>query len=588
MKSEAVKPSVTISKIKFSGGDEIHLKENEKVIIVGPNNSGKSQSLRDIYQICKNGPSNSNIAVVDIEISKTGYKDQLLKFLENNAELNERKYIYQDWKIHELNINLWDQKYLLNDLTDGFVRKITATNRLNICEQQASIKPNEQKTKPQHILYDNDEKMSMISGLFKDAFGKDLMFEFRGGSVLPIHVGNIPDRNVYVDRASTAYSEEVRKNPLLDKQGDGMKSYAGILFEALVSQRDITLIDEPEAFLHPPQMRRLGKVLASEVERQLFVATHSSDILRGFLEGTRGNIRILRIHRDGDKNRVFEASLDALKDLWEKPILRYSNALDGIFHEQTIICEDNSDCRLINAIADHAAEKSNETWQDTAYVPAGGKHQIHYVARVLRQIGVPVKAIFDIDFLSEKSLVKETVEAFGGNWQELQTDWERVDNVVKKEFSSKSPKEIRDEIYAILKDSNENELPKRDIINAMKKGNSWNTLKRLGQNALPRGQAQTQFNQLKKKLEEIGIFIVYVGEIENFFRDIGGHGPKYVTKLLSDIKPDDDRLEELRNFVKAVHYGNHAILPSNSYSTIGANSPINESASSLCPEKSPA
>jgi len=55
------------------------------------------------------------------------------------------------------------------------------------------------------------------------------------------------------------------------------------LFEIVVSERDITLLDEPEAFLHPPQMRRLSETLSSEVKGQLIVATHSSDILRGFL-----------------------------------------------------------------------------------------------------------------------------------------------------------------------------------------------------------------------------------------------------------------------------------------------------------------
>lgn len=53
----------------------------------------------------------------------------------------------------------------------------------------------------------------------------------------------------FVDRVSNAYVNAVREKPLLDKQGDGMKSYAGILFEAIVADLDITLIDEPEAFL---------------------------------------------------------------------------------------------------------------------------------------------------------------------------------------------------------------------------------------------------------------------------------------------------------------------------------------------------
>lgn len=205
-----------------------------------------------------------------------------------------------------------------------------------------------------------------------------------------------------------------------------MKSYAGILFESIVSDLDITLIDEPEAFLHPPQMRRLGETLASEVNGQLFGATHSSDILRSFLEGTQGGVHILRISRDGDVNVVMEASRVTIKGLWEKPELRYSNALEGIFHEQTIICEDDSDCRLINSVADHLDSNSPNQWLDTAYVPTGGKHGVAKVADVLRKVGVPVKAVFDIDFLSEQSLVKSTTFAFGGDWDEICPLWNLI------------------------------------------------------------------------------------------------------------------------------------------------------------------
>ena len=314
--------------------------------------------------------------------------------------------------MHEAHILHWNQSYLKGQLLQGFIKNIAANDRLSISEQQSSISPGDQKSKPQHVLYDDESLMTKISGLFKRAFSKELMFDFRGGNKLPIHVGNLPNIEGSIDRVSDAYVKAVRENPLLNNQGDGMKSYAGILFETIVSDLAITLIDEPEAFLHPPQMRKLGETLASEVNGQLFVATHSSDILRGFLEGTQGDVRILRISRDHNSNLVMEASGETIKELWEKPELRYSNALEGIFHEQTIICEDDSDCRLINSIADHLDANSQDQWLDTAYIPTGGKHGVPKVADVLRKIGVPIKAVFDIDFLSEQLLVKNTVEAF--------------------------------------------------------------------------------------------------------------------------------------------------------------------------------
>lgn len=557
------KPSATISKISFSGGDTFQLNPNEKIIIVGPNNSGKSQSLCEIMAITQNGAQERTVVVTELEIEKNGSSSELQQFLEENAVFVNSHYRFNNWEVHRGHTQFWDHNYLINGLAAGYIKNIAANDRLTICNQQKSISPGDQKSKPQHILYDDEALMNKISLLFKRAFGKDIMFDYRGGSHLPIHVGVNPIVDGVVDRVGDTYVQSVRSNPLLDQQGDGMKSYAGILFEAIVADLDITLIDEPEAFLHPPQMRRLGETLSSEVRGQLVVATHSSDILRGFLEGTRGNVRILRIQRDNDKNVVSEASNETVKSLWDKPELRYSNALEGIFHEQTIICEDDSDCRLINSIGDHLELSSNEQWLDTAYIPTGGKHGIPKIAKTLREIGVPVKAVFDIDFLSESSLVKTSVEAFGGCWADIEPLWRRVDAAVRGGNKPKSIPEMKGDITKIINNSGDNELPKGDIIEAMKQGKPWSIVKRFGFRGIPSGDAQADYDLLKISLEDIGIYLVPVGEIENFCPQIGSHGPKFITKLLSNIPLGDPQLNDLRSFVDTVHKGKHCNLERN-------------------------
>ncbi len=558
-----IKPTASISELLFSGGHSFQINENEKVILVGPNNSGKSQSLREIVSICQDGKIDRTLVIKGLNVSKKGSAQDLKNFLDTEADYIGISYRYKNWQIHEGHINKWGQNYLTGNILHGYIKNIAANDRLSICEQQTSISQGDQKSKPQHVLYDDEALMTKISTLFKRAFAKELMFDFRGGSKLPIHVGTLPSITGLIDRVSDSYVKAVRENPLLDKQGDGMKSYAGILLETIVSDLDITLLDEPEAFLHPPQMRRLGETLASEVKGQLFVSTHSSDILRGFLEGTQGDIRILRISRENDLNIVREASGETIKELWQKPELRYSNALEGIFHEQTIICEDDSDCRLINSIADHLDINSTDQWLDTAYVPTGGKHGVSKIAGVLRRIGVPIKAVFDIDFLSEQSLVKTTVEAFGADWEEFNTLWSRVDSAVRSGNKAKTKKEIKEDIIDIIDKSNDDELPKGDISEALKQGKAWHLVKRFGEMGIPNGNAKDDYKSLRDKLEDIGIYLIPVGEIENFCPNVGSHGPKFVTKLLSTVSLDDSRLEGLRTFVNKVHKGQHAPLTEN-------------------------
>ncbi|MGY6626897.1 MAG: ATP-dependent nuclease [Oceanicaulis sp.] len=551
-----LKPTATIESLTFSSGERIEIGPSEKIIVVGPNNSGKSQLLRDIRAACEcpDRTRLKGIVLKDIKLAKSGSAEDLKAFLDKEAALYDNTYRYKNWRMHIGSYQQYKEEFL-HTISDAFIKNISANERLSICNPQNSISPDQQKTAPQHVLYDDEKLMLKISNLFESAFNNELMFDFRGGSTLPIHVGKRPVGPDMIDRVGDAYVDAVRSNPLLHKQGDGMKSYAGLLFDAVVLDLDMTLIDEPEAFLHPPQMRKLGQTLASEVKGQLFIATHSSDILRGFLEGTKGDVRIIRIERRGNTNHIHEASPVTIKTLWEKPELRYSNALESIFHEQAIICEDDSDCRLFNSVGDHVAGAHPEAWGDTAYIPTGGKHAVPSIASALRDIGVPLKAVLDIDFLADKDLGRRTVEAFGGDWTEIELHWDRLDAAVRAGIKPKSAKDIKEEIRAIIDKAATDELPKSDIQKALRGGSEWAYVKRFGQSAIPKGDAQRHFQETVTALQQIGIYVICEGEVESFCPEIGSHGPKYVTSLLSSIPLNDPRLTALRTFTEKLHSG---------------------------------
>lgn len=553
-----VKPRVYISQLAFNCEKNLELNENEKIIIVGPNNSGKSQVLRDIITLASRTKGITHPVLRDVTIHKSLDGTNFIEYLEENFEYVHPNYYIGANKLHTTHASSWDGEYLNGGLTSIFIKNITAKGRLEICEVQTSIGPNEAKSKPQHILYDDDELMKKISSLFKKAFGKELFFDFKGGNKIPIHIGTAPIGEEFNDRQNNNYRDEVRKQPLLDAQGDGVKGFAGILFETLTYDHSVILLDEPEAFLHPPQMRRLGHTLASESQAQMIVATHSSDIMRGFLEGTKGNVRIIRIHRDNDINVIHEADSEAINELWSKPNLKFSNALDGIFHEQVIICEDDSDCKLYNYTADFLESQDDAQWLDTAYIPSGGKSAIAGIASVLRKIGVPTKGIFDIDFLSDEKLLTDTVIAFGGQTEEIIKIWKEIDANVRNGLKPKTINEINIEIIDICQKSRTDELQKSKIIETMKKGKAWNIVKQMGERGIPGGDTLKNYNTLIGLLSDIGIYIVPVGEIENFNREISGHGPKYVNQVLTEHSLTDEKFTDLKTFVKKFHRGEHS------------------------------
>ncbi len=84
---------------------------------------------------------------------------------------------------------------------------------------------------------------------------------------------------------------------LISELSDGVQAYTGLVAAVMSLPHRILLIDEPEAFLHPPLAKRLGRDLAdlaTERDASLVVATHSADFLMGCLEAN-PNVVIVRL-----------------------------------------------------------------------------------------------------------------------------------------------------------------------------------------------------------------------------------------------------------------------------------------------------
>ncbi len=162
------------------------------------------------------------------------------------------------------------------------------------------------------------------------------------------------------------YKRRLQQLPMLHEQGDGMRSFAGILLYLLLPNYSCFIIDEPESFLHPPQARILGQIFSEALsdDKQAFISTHSQDFLKGLINSYSSRVKIVRVTRNGDINMIKVLDNEKLSSIWKDSLLRYSNIVDSVFHESTIVCESDSDCRLYSIILDHiktGEEKPNST-----------------------------------------------------------------------------------------------------------------------------------------------------------------------------------------------------------------------------------
>ena len=561
-------PTVWISSLTFNDGTTLNLNAGDVVVIVGPNNSGKSATLRAIRQRVEN-PMEPTPVVAGLQLGQTGTVEDVLAWLalvaRKNPDVSLSNPMFQAYgqTVHESEARQYwtpSTPRALYSFARFFCHLLTAQERLNAANPPQAIALTQQApTHPIHYLQYDDQLEKKLSERFRKAFGVDLIVHRNAGNQVPLYVGPRPVSEAGEDRISRSYLDRLERLPQLHTQGDGMRSFAGVLLNTFVGTESILLIDEPEAFLHPPQARLLGRMLAADkpAHRQLFVATHSGDVLRGLLDGNRGNVRVVRIRREGDVNPVKELEPSEVSRLWTDPLLRASNILDGVFHERVVVTEADGDARFFSAVSDalYDGPRAHERKPDVMFTHVNGKSRLDLVVRSLRALDVPVRAVADFDVLNGDDPLAKLVRAAGGGWDSLRPRVNVVKSAVDQTRPPKTAAEVKAEIEGILSGVSTAAFPKgvKSRIEAVLRDTSpLATAKRGGRSSLPGGDAIKAYDSLTAELRSIGIFVVDVGELERFDPSVAGHGPDWVNEVLAKDLGADPAFHAAREFVGAL------------------------------------
>ena len=554
--------SFTFASITFSDGTTVELGTTDVVVFVGPNNSGKSLALRDLEA---NIGGNQETAVVkSVKPNIIGTQEDFGVFINKHTQvkiegLNKfySGYNFSWSRSHPK--NYWPTR--IEKLRSLICLRIPTETRISASDPAASIDFLENPiSHPIHLLYEDDQLEEKISKYFRSAFGEDLILFRSGGSKIPLFVGDTPPLHSEEDRISRTYVERVRASTVpLHEQGDGMRSFASVILHVLAAiTPSVLLLDEPEAFLHPPQARLLGEIIAKEKSSraQLFVATHSPDVLQGLINVAPEHLHVLRIQRDGNVNRVKELDKERVKQISVDPLMKYSSVMSGVFHERVIICESDADCMFYSSILD-IPEVHGERQPDVLFVHGNGKDRMAKLAKTLVDLDVPVDVVADIDILRVDDVFKRIIVALGGDWCRIQPVAHQVKKAIEQHKPLLTIDEIKNTIMELLKNEpSGDELTREkrtEIEKIFRKDTSWDTIKRAGESAIPAGQATQKFKKLQGLCKQLGLWILPVGELEGFCKAVGGHGPAWVQQVIEqrDLAMDSD-LEQARNFVREI------------------------------------
>lgn len=157
------------------------------------------------------------------------------------------------------------------------------------------------------------------------------------------------------------------------------------------------LIDEPEAFLHPPQAKIMGQVVGETLsdQQQAFISTHSEEIIKGLLEVCPERVKIVRVTRQEDENQLSILDNNDFADVWNDPLLKYSNIMSSLFHKTVVLCESDSDCKMYSIIESYIKQQQG-SYSETLFIHCGGKHRMAKISSALRALKINVKLIPDI------------------------------------------------------------------------------------------------------------------------------------------------------------------------------------------------
>ncbi|WP_260338148.1 MULTISPECIES: ATP-dependent endonuclease [Streptomyces] len=510
-----------VTEIMLNTGLIVEPPQDGMTLFIGANNSGKSLLLREL---------NTQVELPGMTAGSTRWIRQALPRHSGSSEefmawLEERG--YRTWTprgdriLKDSIAHRWPA-FTLAELAPFVKQTLWTDDRLQVEAEVDHWDPLLPSQSRLQYLYEDRDAESRFADLVHQAFGHYVCVD-RYDEQIRLRVGRPhPDLRDALPGAAQEVAAAYRYLPLVSAQGDGFRSFVQILLQVMVRPAPLVIIDEPEAFLHPPQARLLGRLLAGlQGQTQLFVATHSADFLAGVLEAEQGRpVSIVRLDRSSGTPAARVLKPDAVQGLLRTPLLRYSNLPSGLFYDRVVLCEAAGDCQFYAAAFD-ATKEAAAAHDNTLFLHTSGKAPLGDTARRLRQCGIPTAVIADFDYL--RSGLARAVKSLEGVTEHLESDLKCLREHAAGSRSEISAGGFKTEMDALLKGIKASDpLPDRvlgELTKLAKGGDRWGDLKKSGLGGL-QGDPYNAAERLLRAAADFGLFVVPCGELESWVRQV--------------------------------------------------------------------
>jgi hypothetical protein len=258
-------------------------------------------------------------------------------------------------------------------------------------------------------LFGDDKLRKEVRRIVFDAFGKYFVIDPTNMGQLNVRLSERAPKSDAEEKSWEARSVSFHKAAIpIANASNGVRAFTGIITTILAGDPKITLIDEPEAFLHPALASKLGIEIskaAAQTDDRLFCSTHSAAFLMGCIQsGVPLNIVRLTYNYNVPTARLLPR--DKLLPLMRHPLLRSTGVLQGLFYESVIVTEANADRAFYQEINERLLATGDARGiPDCLFINAQNKQTVWQIVKPLRELGIPAAGVVDIDVLKEGGTV---------------------------------------------------------------------------------------------------------------------------------------------------------------------------------------
>lgn len=273
-------------------------------------------------------------------------------------------------------------------------------------------------------------------------------------------------------------------NGILGSQSHGTRAALSLLMVLADETRKIVFLDEPESHIYPAARKYLAKQVAVNSDnRQFFIVTHDVSVLEGIAQSSK-DFTLIKLNGKREAKLVEFNSTERRRTSSE---LKNSRALSAGFSDIAIFVEGIADRYIYQSVLHSQRLIDDDTEYDV--IDCGGNDRIADSVKFALDIGTSVAVITDFDTLLDKKKI---------NGQKIGY----IDRIL-------SPLNADRQITSLVEQV-------RTIMGMDTKGVRTSARKGLKAEGLSQADTNT-INDLLVRLKGIGVFVVPNGELFDWF-----------------------------------------------------------------------